>query len=198
MTACQTRAARRGGTTLVESALLLSIFLLFLLGVLEYSRYLLMLHVVTNAARDGGRYAAVNVSMPDNFDFADATVASTTYPSVWKYTLGKMAGVDRMVQNITINTFPCDSVALYGNSGNGYTPVISPKSGYVGPTATDYNNGAQTSSYSITRTTDWNEASFSERIGVRVTGTYQPVLPSFLFMSGTASVNITVVVNSEG
>lgn len=47
---------RRGGT-LVETAIVLPLCLLFILGVFEYSRYLMMLHLCTNAAREGCRYA---------------------------------------------------------------------------------------------------------------------------------------------
>ena len=50
------RSPRRGGT-LVETAIVLPLCLLFILGVFEYSRYLMVLHLCTNAAREGCRYA---------------------------------------------------------------------------------------------------------------------------------------------
>lgn len=190
-------AVRRGGVALVESALLLSLFLMFLFGILEYSRYLFLLHVAANAARDGARYACVHVSLPGNFDYADATVGGTTYPSVWKYTLQRMGGADQMLSGCVVNTYPCNTASLYGTSANNYTPVVTPKSGYLGPNATDYNNGNQTLT-TVTRTTDWNGASFGEKIAVVISGTYQPVLPNFLFMTGTTSVNIIALVGSEG
>jgi len=49
--------SRRRGATLVETAIVLPLVLLFILGVFEYSRYLMMLHLCTNAAREGCRYA---------------------------------------------------------------------------------------------------------------------------------------------
>ena len=56
--------ARRGGATAVEVAVLLIPFFLFLFGTFEYCRYLLVLHTATNAAREGARYASVNVTNP--------------------------------------------------------------------------------------------------------------------------------------
>ena len=43
--------SRRRGMTVVESALVLSVFLLLLFGIFEYRRFLLVLHVTNNAAR---------------------------------------------------------------------------------------------------------------------------------------------------
>ena len=53
------RAERRGGAV-VETALVLPIVLLFLFGIMEYGRYILALQVVTNAAREGCRYAVTH------------------------------------------------------------------------------------------------------------------------------------------
>jgi Flp pilus assembly protein TadG len=48
--------------TLVESALVICVCLLVIVGILEYARYLLTLQVVENAAREGARYAVVNTA----------------------------------------------------------------------------------------------------------------------------------------
>jgi Flp pilus assembly protein TadG len=57
----KTRTARRG-TAAVEAALVLPMTLLFLMGIIEYGRYVMTLQVVTNAARNGARYALAHVS----------------------------------------------------------------------------------------------------------------------------------------
>jgi Flp pilus assembly protein TadG len=49
---------RRRGTALVEAALVLPLVLLFLLGIMEYGRYLMTLHLFTNAVTSGASYAA--------------------------------------------------------------------------------------------------------------------------------------------
>lgn len=59
MTLRTNRAERRRGATIVEMAFVLSIFLLFLLGILEYGRYLFFMHIAANATAQGARYAVV-------------------------------------------------------------------------------------------------------------------------------------------
>ncbi len=56
------RRTRRAGAVLVEAALVLPLVLLFILGLMEYSRYLMTLHVFTNAASAGAVYAARHTS----------------------------------------------------------------------------------------------------------------------------------------
>jgi Flp pilus assembly protein TadG len=56
------RRTRRAGAVLVEAALVLPLVFLFIFGVMEYSRYLMTLHVFTNAAGAGAAYAARHTS----------------------------------------------------------------------------------------------------------------------------------------
>jgi Flp pilus assembly protein TadG len=49
---------RRAGAVLVEAALVLPLVILFILGLMEYTRYLMTLHVCTNAVTAGATYAA--------------------------------------------------------------------------------------------------------------------------------------------
>jgi len=51
------RSTPRRGAATVETALVLPICLLFLFGILEYGRYIMVLQVTTNAAREGAHYA---------------------------------------------------------------------------------------------------------------------------------------------
>jgi hypothetical protein len=44
----------------------------------------------------------------------------------------------------------------------------------------------------------WNNAQFTERIAVQVTGKYKPVLPNFLFMGNEFDIRIVAVMGSEG
>jgi Flp pilus assembly protein TadG len=167
---------RRGGVTLVESTLLLSIFLLFLFGVFEYARLMMILHVTTNAARSGARHASVNVDKPSNF----VTVDSGTTLSIKNHVISQMAGQHNNLQGASgtafnVTAFPCDINGLYSNP-----VVITPKAGY----------------------TSWNQASFTERIAVQVTGQYQPILPGFVFFyTGSTNyvpISITAAAGSEG
>jgi len=162
---------RRGGTTLPETALVLSGFLLFLMGIFEYSRFLMLLHVGTNAARSGARYASVNVSQATNFD----TVPSGSLVSIRQYVVNEMGGADTLIDSFAITVFPCDNVQLYANP-----PVVVIKSGSPA----------------------WNQASFGERIAVRINGNFKPILPGFIFFytggSSVVPLNIAAAANSEG
>jgi hypothetical protein len=202
---------RRGGTVIPEVALLMAIFLMFLFGILEYSRYLFVLHILTNGARDGARFASVNVTnesltstvitnetlLPDRVtpynsstrpafkvqeisDYvADRTGRTKTGATVtWEGVLGMIAprtngGVIEKVQ-----VYPVDTAGLYTATAS-EKPTFIPKAQSAGSRA-------------------WNNAAFSERIAVRITGIYTPILPSFLMMGGIASVEIVMVIGSEG
>jgi Flp pilus assembly protein TadG len=54
------REDSRRGTALVQTAITLPMMLLFLWGIFEYSRYVMMLQVLNNAAREGCRYAVMH------------------------------------------------------------------------------------------------------------------------------------------
>lgn len=168
------RATRRRGATLVEVALLLAIFLLFLFGIYEYGRYLMVLHVATNAARDGARYASVNVARDGNFDTAGAGLNDSLgrpLVSIEVFTRQRMGGLDGMLADFDVAVFACDNAAMYENP-----PRLVPKGG-----------GAA-----------WNAAQFTERIAVRITGKYRPVLPTFLLMADEIDVRVTAAMTSEG
>lgn len=55
-------AGRRRGTSAVEFACVAPVFFLVLLGILEYARFLFVVQMLNNAAREGARYAAVNTT----------------------------------------------------------------------------------------------------------------------------------------
>lgn len=68
------RNARRG-TALIETALILPVCLLFIFGIMEYGRYLMMVHLINNATREGARYA-VSHTQPviiDGVTYGNAT-----------------------------------------------------------------------------------------------------------------------------
>jgi Flp pilus assembly protein TadG len=60
MTHVHARQPRRRGATLVETAVIIGVFLLFLFGILEYCRYLMVCQVYNAAAREGARFAVVH------------------------------------------------------------------------------------------------------------------------------------------
>src|SRR5947209_3394856 len=54
------RQQSRRGATAVETAVVISVALLFIFGILEYARLAYFFHVADNAAREGARYAVVH------------------------------------------------------------------------------------------------------------------------------------------
>ena len=66
------RAAGEQGSALVEYAIVLSILVTFLFGIMDFSRFLYTYHFVGEVAREGSRYAVVRGST-----FAGTTCAST-------------------------------------------------------------------------------------------------------------------------
>lgn len=184
------RRSLRRGMTVVEGALVMSVFLLLLFGMFEYCRFLMVLHVTNNAARDGARYAVVNVDKPANFvttNFTDA--GGTVYPSIQQYVTTRMGGVQRNIQGFRVTSYAVDPVGLTLTP-----PVIRPKAKSTAPTGVYPDPFNPSDPWAV----PWNSATFTEKIAVTIDGTYRPILPSFLFMPSTISVRTTAIMGSEG
>jgi Flp pilus assembly protein TadG len=183
------RPTRRRGSTLVETALVIGVFLLVLFGIFEYCRFLMVLHVANNAARDGARYAAVNVNCP-----SDQIAATKT--KILTYTKDRMGGIDRQIQGCQIAVYSCDSSGFASSP-----PKVVPKSNPSGSTVDPF--AAYSSS---NKTADWNAATFTERIAVTVKGTYRPIAPLSIdigrlklsIIPDNIPVEVTAVMGSEG
>jgi Flp pilus assembly protein TadG len=100
----------------------------------------------------------------------------TTLSQVTGVVNNAMAGVNAQIQGYTVNVFSADPSGIY-NSSTG--TAIYPPNIYV-------LNGSS-----------WNSAAFGSPIVVQITGTYKPILPSFLFMNATMPINVTAMMNSE-
>jgi hypothetical protein len=95
----RTRPNRRRGASIVEAAFILPILVLFLFGIFEYCRFIFLLQMVENAAREGARFAVTR------------TADGTTMQNVIDYTTSKMvgrqselSGYNVTVQNVDPNT----------------------------------------------------------------------------------------------
>ena len=69
-------ARKRWGVTLVESAFVMSLALLFFFGILEHARYVMTLQLLNNAAREGARYAVVHTHDGTTAQVQDVTDAA--------------------------------------------------------------------------------------------------------------------------
>ena len=180
---------RRHGMTIIEGTLVMSVLAMFLFGILEYARFLMVLHVTHNAARDAARYASVNQDKPDTFDATDYTDgAGRFYPSIRAYTATRMAGVQRQLAGYEMAVYPVDS-----SSSSTTPPVVraKPKTGASpGQYPDPFDPAAQRPA--------WNQATYPEGIAVSIRGTYKPLLPGFLLMPSEIPVYITFVSSSGG
>lgn len=173
----RTHHARRG-MTIVESALVLSVFLLLLFGIFEYCRFLLVLHITNNAARDGARHASVLVTSTET--------ASTTRQQIIDYTTARMGGTQKNIEGFQVAVYAVDQAGL-----DQTPPVIRAKSKTAGVYPDPFNT---TDSNHV----DWNSAPFPERLAVTIKGTYRPLMPTLLFMPATIPIEVTALMGGEG
>lgn len=184
------RPARRRGMTLIESALVLGVFLVLLFGMFEYCRFLLVLHVTNNAAREGARYAAVNLDKPANFPTVDYTdAAGKVFPSVTRYTRERMGGTQHNIVGFRVAVFGADSAGLSLTP-----PVVRPKTA----STADPKVYPDPWSPSDPNALPWNSAPFPDRIAVYVNGTYRPLLPTFLLMPESIPIDVYALTGGEG
>jgi Flp pilus assembly protein TadG len=110
------RTKRRRGASVVEAAMVLPIVLLFLLGILEYGRYVMMMQVLTNSAREGAHYALTHT---EPFTLQGTTYGNATsdvQAIVAKYSAGQqLAGQ-------TVEVYESD---IAGNNTGAWTNAAS-------------------------------------------------------------------------
>ena len=115
------KRARRGerGQALVEFALILPVILLLIVGMLEFARAWNLHQVMTDAAREGARRAAVHDP--------DATKPQTTdsvYKAMWNYVA--QAGYDPQYANMGVDLKdPAGGTGTWKKSGDFVTVNLS-------------------------------------------------------------------------
>lgn len=97
---------RRRGSTIVQVALILPVSLLLLFGILEYCRYVMLLQVVTNAAREGCRYAVMHTD--------PVVLNGTTYGNS---TANVTTVITNMMGGVTLAN---QSIQIYSSDASGH------------------------------------------------------------------------------
>jgi Flp pilus assembly protein TadG len=69
------RRTNRRGAALVEAAIVMNIFLLFLFGIMEFGHFVMTRQIIDNAAREGARLASTGTA---TLSTSDITAAVTT------------------------------------------------------------------------------------------------------------------------
>ena len=196
------RPAPRRGFALIEAAFVLPIFLLFVFGIYEYGRYLLVVNVTTNAARDAARWAAVHANDQRTNDTGVPGIPPANYTAYTQssdpllYVAGAYRngpyGSSRPVYNVP---FLNDYVAVrMGPVGD----MLTYRKVWV--FAADPNQLVTIPANVLPKsnTNSWREAAFTERIAVQIIGFYRPILPTFLFMDEPVVVSVIGLAPSEG
>jgi len=101
---------------MVETALVLPLMLMFLLGIMEFGRYVLCLQVVTNAAREGCRYAVTH-TQPETLNGVTTGAATSDVTNV---ITNFLAG--QHLSNASMNVYGLDGQGNTLASWNSATP----------------------------------------------------------------------------
>ena len=218
---------QRRAAAVVETAAVMIVFLILLFGVLEYCRFFFMRELISNAAREGARYAVVHTY--------DGAVETSTRGQV----LHRMQGLDGKVKNFTIQIYHADTngnrittydasatsnYAYFSDAGGSYlmdnnnSKIYTSKDSsgsYVldgggqkvylnldsnSSTVTGVNPSAfsaYTSSKKIQNVDSIGNAKFGEYIGVEISCDYDPITPAILRLGNTIKIRSKVLMYSE-
>jgi Flp pilus assembly protein TadG len=114
---------RRTAAALIETAVVVTVFLLLLFGVLEYCRYLFVMEVTNNAAREGARFAVVNTN--------DTTLTADAIALV----NAKMGNVSQQLQSYKVQVYAADvngnNIGAAANAGFGQYIAVQITGNYV-------------------------------------------------------------------
>lgn len=225
MLAARTKASRRRGSAVIETAAVMIVFILILFGVVEYCRYIFLRQLVDNAAREGGRYAVVHSY--------DDTVEADTKAQI----LTKMNGMDKVVKNFTIQIYHADSSGArvtgydatatnnYATFSDATGTYVKDKTGVAMYTAKDATGtylldgttkvyvtidsnsntvtgkdatfAALVSKKGIQNVDPMGNAKFGEYIGVEISCEYDPITPSLLRLGSTMKIRAKALMYSE-
>src|SRR3954462_4903555 len=89
------QAPRRRGSVVVETGIVLPMFLMMVLGTFEYSRYVMVRNLADNAAREGARTAVVHT-----YDYTTAQIQSLV--------TSRLAGQDGQLSGFSVEVFRAD------------------------------------------------------------------------------------------
>ena len=110
------RSDERRASAIVETALVLPLMLLLLFGIMEYGRYVLSLQVVTNAAREGCRYAVTHTQPVTLGGATTGNATSDVTNTVSNFLIGQQ------LSSQSIQVYLSDSQGNNIGAWNGATP----------------------------------------------------------------------------
>jgi Flp pilus assembly protein TadG len=109
--------ARQDGSIAVEFVILFPLFVLVLMGILEFGHLWYVDHVITNASREGARAAVVYVAEVDRQAWAESTATT----AVTNYIVDPVTNANRL-PGVSWTVSP---TATGGNSGDSITVTVA-------------------------------------------------------------------------
>jgi Flp pilus assembly protein TadG len=198
----QATKQRRTAAHLVEFAFVCPVFFLFMFGIFEYSRYVMTLQIMVNAAREGARFAVVTTNDASANPTQDVQNWVLNYMAAQNVQLSSPAGGPfSATSNIMVYTAdPTNVQPVYLNGNAGGTLLANAN------VPVDVNgNDVQWSSVTYDASGNpepwlvapYTNAGFNQTISVVICGTYTPILPTFLFMGNTIPISARAIMYSE-
>ena len=161
-------ATRRRGAVTVEAALVLPLVLLLFLCIIEFGRWFMYVNVYNNATLSGAAYAAKH---SDPIYLASTgTTATTTYANT----------------TTALNNAITSNLAGLQLTGQTITAFMSDAQGNAIADSQGNNPGL------------WTNAPAGQTLCVKVTGTYNFMIPTLLHLPGSVTLTFQSVKRSEG
>jgi len=193
---------RRTAAHLVEFAFVCPVFFLFLFGIFEYSRYVMTQQIMTNAAREGARYAVVTTNDASANPTQDVQNWVLNYMAAQNVQLSSPAGgAFSATSNIMVYTSdPANAGPVYLNGSVGGTLLananlpLDVSGNDVQWASVTYDANGNPQPWLIA---PYTNAGFNQTISVVICGTYTPILPNFLLMGNTIPISAQAIMYSE-
>jgi Flp pilus assembly protein TadG len=193
---------RRTAAHLVEFAFVCPIFVLFFFGILEYSRYVMTLQIMTNAAREGARFAVVTTNDPSASPTQDVQNYVFKYMAAQNVQLQAPAGgtFDPLANVMVYTASPSTSALVYLNNNSAGTPLananlpVDVSGNNVTWASVTYDSSGNPQPWLVA---PYTNAGFNQTIAVVICGNYTPIMPSFLLMGNTIPISAQAIMYSE-
>jgi Flp pilus assembly protein TadG len=119
----QRLAGRQDGVVAVEFIVLFPLFMLFLLGIMEFGHAFYVRHTLTNASREGARAAVMyrGGTAAERIAWAESTEVGSAIDTVTQYLTSRLPGVKWTIQNPVV---AASGSSAAGTSGSTVTVRI--------------------------------------------------------------------------
>jgi hypothetical protein len=164
---------RRHATVTIEFALMFFLLVLFMFAIFEYGRFIMLRHLVNNAARAGARQAAINCSF---------TQIPGTSPPQYQALVPPLntANIQQTVIDLLANQPLKNAAGTPLQPSDVQVQLLDPKTETVIPGSV------------------FSTATFGGGVAVSVSAGYDPILPGLGFLLPSTPIQVVCIMRSEG